>query len=196
MKIFLDTNVLLDIFMRREPYYDASAQVVYACERGQFTGGFTTLSACNIAYALRKQLGNKQTIEAIRQLVRIIEPIGTGVASLLQSLEDPQTDFEDDVCGSDIREERTAKSGRSDEHEFLHLFFTFSGPSPIEFFVSSRNAALMTTQSHDTTLLRKQRNCTISPKWVSMGSRKNFSIVRLGDCSIATCISPLIHWVK
>ena len=77
MKIFLDTNVLLDIFMRREPYYDASAQVVYACERGQFTGGFTTLSACNIVYALRKQLGGEQTIEAIRQLVRIIEPIGT-----------------------------------------------------------------------------------------------------------------------
>lgn len=97
MKLFLDTNVLLDIFMRREPYYDASAQVVYACERGQFTGGFTTLSACNIVYALRKQLGNEQTIEAIRQLVRIIEPIGTSVASLLQSLENPQTDFEDTI---------------------------------------------------------------------------------------------------
>ena len=97
MKIFLDTNVLLDIFMRREPYYDASAQVVYACERGQFTGGFTTLSACNIVYALRKQLGSAQTIEAIRRLVGIIEPIGTSVASLLQSLEDPKTDFEDTV---------------------------------------------------------------------------------------------------
>lgn len=95
MKLFLDTNVLLDIFMRREPYYDASAQVVYACERGQFTGGFTTLSACNIVYALRKQLGSEQTLEAMRQLVRIIEPIGTSVASLLQSLEDPKTDFED-----------------------------------------------------------------------------------------------------
>ena len=97
MKIFLDTNVLLDIFMRREPYYDASAQVVYACERGQFTGGFTTLSACNIVYALRKQLGGDKTIKAIRQLVRIIEPIGTSVSSLLQSLEDPKTDFEDAV---------------------------------------------------------------------------------------------------
>ena len=97
MKLFLDTNVLLDIFMRREPYYDASAQVVYACERGQFTGGFTTLSACNIVYALRKQLGNEQSLEAIRKLVRIIEPIGTSVTSLLKSLEDPKTDFEDTV---------------------------------------------------------------------------------------------------
>ena len=35
MRIFLDTNVLLDIFMRREPFYDASAQVVYACECGR-----------------------------------------------------------------------------------------------------------------------------------------------------------------
>ena len=60
-------------------------------------GGFTTLSACNIVYALRKQLGSEQTIEAIRRLVRIIEPIGTSVTSLLQSLEDPKTDFEDTV---------------------------------------------------------------------------------------------------
>ena len=34
----------------------------------------------------------------------------------------------DNVCRSDaFREERTAKGGRSNEHEFLHLCFTFSG---------------------------------------------------------------------
>lgn len=97
MKIFLDTNVILDIFMRREPYYDASAQVVYACERGLFAGGFTTLSACNIAYVLRKQIGNEQAVESIRQLARIIEPIGVSTASLVQSLDDPKTDFEDTI---------------------------------------------------------------------------------------------------
>ena len=97
MRIFLDTNVLLDIFMRREPFYDASAQVVYACECGRFTGGFTTLTACNIAYALRKQMGGAQTIQAIRQLASIIEPIGTSVESLLRSLETPNRDFEDAV---------------------------------------------------------------------------------------------------
>lgn len=97
MRIFLDTNVLLDIFMRREPFYDASAQVVYACESGRFTGGFTTLTACNIAYALRKQMNSAQTIQAIRKLASIIEPIGTSVESLLKSLEAPNSDFEDTV---------------------------------------------------------------------------------------------------
>ena len=97
MRLFLDTNILLDIFMRREPFYDASAHVVYACESGRFTGGFTTLSACNIAYALRKQMGESQAVQAIRQLAHIIEPIGTTVESLMQSLENPNTDFEDSV---------------------------------------------------------------------------------------------------
>ena len=97
MKIFLDTNVLLDIFMRREPFYDASAQVVYACESGRFTGGFTTLTACNIAYALRKQMSGVRMIQAIRQLASIIEPIGTSVESLLKSLESSNNDFEDTV---------------------------------------------------------------------------------------------------
>ena len=35
MRLFLDTNVILDIFMRREPFYAASAQVVYLWELGQ-----------------------------------------------------------------------------------------------------------------------------------------------------------------
>ena len=129
MKVFLDTNVLLDIFMRREPYYDASAQVVYACERGQFTGGFTTLSACNIVYALRKQLGSGQAIEAIRQLVRIIEPIGTSAASLLQSLEDPKTDFEDTVQSRCAHEWNADKIITRDKSGFANCVIPVLTPS-------------------------------------------------------------------
>ena len=57
MRLFLDTNVILDIFMRREPFYAASAQVVYLCESGKHIGSITTLTACNVVYALRKRIG-------------------------------------------------------------------------------------------------------------------------------------------
>ena len=67
MRLFLDTNVILDIFMRREPFYAASAQVVYLCESGKHIGSITTLTACNVVYALRKRIGLVKTIGAIKQ---------------------------------------------------------------------------------------------------------------------------------
>lgn len=95
MRIFLDTNVILDILMRREPFFRDSARVVYLCETGVHVGGVTTLSACNIAYATRKQLGTRQTIRILRSLFGVVEPIATSVPSLRQSLEDLYSDFED-----------------------------------------------------------------------------------------------------
>ena len=97
MRIFFDTNVILDILMRREPFFQDSARVVYLCETGVHVGGLTTLSACNIAYATRKQLGAKQTIHILRSLFDVVEPIATSVSSLRQSLLNPSTDFEDAI---------------------------------------------------------------------------------------------------
>ena len=97
MRIFFDTNVILDILMRREPFFRDSARVVYLCETGVHVGGLTKLSACNIAYATRKQLGAKQTIHILRSLFGVVEPIATSVSSLRQSLLNPSTDFEDAI---------------------------------------------------------------------------------------------------
>ena len=104
MRIFLDTNVVLDILMRREPFFGDSARVVYLCESGEHIGGLTTLSACNIAYALRKQLGSQQTVRVLRSLFDIVEPIATSVQSLRLSLANPSIDLEDTIqakCASE-----------------------------------------------------------------------------------------------
>lgn len=104
MRVFLDTNVVLDVLMRREPFFQDSARVVYLCESGEHAGGLTTLSACNIAYAVRRQLGARQTVRVLRSLFKIVEPISTSVSSLCNSLENPSVDFEDTIqshCASE-----------------------------------------------------------------------------------------------
>ncbi len=97
MRVFLDTNVILDVLMRREPFFRDSARVLYLCESGEHVAGLTTLSACNIAYALRRQLGARETVRVLRSLFGIVEPISTSVSSLRNSLENPSVDFEDTV---------------------------------------------------------------------------------------------------
>lgn len=129
MRLFLDTNVILDIFMRREPFYAASAQVVYLCESGKHIGGITTLTACNVVYALRKRVGLVKTIGAIKQLLTIVKPISTSVPSLLQSLETPLPDFEDAIQLNCAREWNADVIVTRDKTGFVDSTITVQSPS-------------------------------------------------------------------
>ena len=87
------------------------------------------MTACNIAYALRKQIGNQQTIEAIRQMATIMEPIGTSVVSLLKSLNDPQKDFEDTVQSNCALEWKADTIITRDKHGFANCAIPVVTPS-------------------------------------------------------------------
>jgi predicted nucleic acid-binding protein len=71
MKVFVDTNVLLDVLACREPYYADSAQVWTLAETGQVTGFASALSLPNLFYLLRRTKGNK----AARKVMNILRDI-------------------------------------------------------------------------------------------------------------------------
>ena len=60
MVILIDTNILLDVLMKRSPFDKASALVWKICETRKATGYISTLSYANIMYIMRKQLHESQ----------------------------------------------------------------------------------------------------------------------------------------
>ena len=50
MKIFLDTNVLVDYLNKREPFFADAALVIDICERNDIIGVVSSLSVINTAY--------------------------------------------------------------------------------------------------------------------------------------------------
>ena len=56
MRIFVDTNVLLDVLQNRKPHVNASSIVWKACECGELEGVVSALTFPNIVYVLRKNL--------------------------------------------------------------------------------------------------------------------------------------------
>ena len=75
MKVFLDTNVLLDILAKREPFYTASAEVWSLAESGAVQGCISTISFNNIYYVVRKMAGKCNADKALRILRDIFVPV-------------------------------------------------------------------------------------------------------------------------
>lgn len=97
MRVFLDTNVVLDFLTGREPFADAAEAVVEYCTWDGNAGGITTLSACNIVYVLAKALGRTEAEAKLGQLLELLELIGVSPESVRRGLQAPHTDFEDEV---------------------------------------------------------------------------------------------------
>ncbi|MCM1219901.1 MAG: PIN domain-containing protein [Lachnospiraceae bacterium] len=54
MVVLIDTNVILDFLMTREPFYEASADIILKCANGELTGYIAFHSVANLWYILRR----------------------------------------------------------------------------------------------------------------------------------------------
>ena len=55
MVILIDTNVILDIFLKKEPYKTNSELILTKCADRQITGYLAAHSIPNLFYILRKE---------------------------------------------------------------------------------------------------------------------------------------------
>jgi len=69
MKIFLDTNVLLDLALNRNDNHDAADNVVQSCVLKKNEGYITSHSICDFFYILRKDFSTELRMNWVTFLV-------------------------------------------------------------------------------------------------------------------------------
>ena len=97
MRVFLDTNVVLDFLTGREPFVDDAEEVIELCTHDGICGVFTTLSACNAIYILAKVIGRREAEARLRQFVDLVGLVGVRPESITDNLLGSHSDFEDAV---------------------------------------------------------------------------------------------------
>jgi len=97
VKIFLDTNVLLDFLTGREPFADDAEAVIELCTHDGNKGVLTTLSACTVIYVLSKIVGRRTAEIRLAQLLELLGLTGVAPDSVLATLTQEHSDFEDAV---------------------------------------------------------------------------------------------------
>ena len=98
-KIFIDSDILLDVLIAREPHAIKSAEVINLCELNKVKGYTSSNAILNIAYVLGKsKLANvKKQIKLISELIEVLPTTNKDIEWALES---EFKDFEDAVQNS------------------------------------------------------------------------------------------------
>ena len=97
MKLFIDTNVVIDVLARRQHFYDASAAILTMLEKDEAEGFISAISFNNIHYILRKQSGKTKADNAIRMLLSAFNIVTLDEKILTRTIESAFNDFEDGI---------------------------------------------------------------------------------------------------
>jgi predicted nucleic acid-binding protein len=97
MRVVLDTNIILDIALRREPHFLDSSEVFMKIDSSVVYGFVTATTITDIYYISKKEKGHQITIDFISNLIEIIDVIGVDRQVIIESLASKITDFEDAV---------------------------------------------------------------------------------------------------
>ena len=95
--ILIDINVILDVFQRREPFYEASAHLLAGVETGQFEGFIAAHSITTLFYLIEKDKSSAQARASITSLLQILKIAPVNQNTIDQALNLDYNDFEDAV---------------------------------------------------------------------------------------------------
>lgn len=96
-RIFLDTNIMLDLLGERYPYYEAVAKIASLADSGKISIYVSALSYATVNYFLTKYEDQKTARTKLRKF-KVLSEISNLDASILErSLSSDFADFEDAI---------------------------------------------------------------------------------------------------
>lgn len=95
--LFLDINIILDIFLKREPFYAASGQVFKLVENKQFEGYLSALSYPILFYLLKKELDRDEAVKILKKLRIVLKTTPILEKTIDSGLNSDIRDFEDAI---------------------------------------------------------------------------------------------------
>ena len=97
MKVLVDTNIILDVLLDREPFVEDGMALFKLIEAGKIQGFIAATTITNIFYILRKMLGRDAAIEAIKRLLLSFELCAVNRQVVEWAINKNLKDFEDGV---------------------------------------------------------------------------------------------------
>ena len=96
MKVLVDTNIIVDVFSKREPYYEIAQNVLRICCREDVDGILAAHSVTNLFYILRKNFSVSERKDILLSLFDVFEVEQIDTVKIKKALaNDDFNDFED-----------------------------------------------------------------------------------------------------
>ena len=96
-KLFIDTNIMLDLLGERIPFYDSAAKLATLADKGEVTIVVSAISYATVSYFLRKFENREKSNEKLRKF-KVISVICELDESIIEKgLDSNFVDFEDSL---------------------------------------------------------------------------------------------------
>ena len=96
MKLLCDTNVLLDVVLHRNPYYEASELALSYCEDESVVGLVADTSLTDLFYIVHTAVhDNELSYQALEAVLEIFEPVSPATSDIEAAIKKRHRDFED-----------------------------------------------------------------------------------------------------
>ena len=93
--ILLDTDILIDVALDREPHSEPGFELLEHIESGIEPASIAWHSISNLYYIVRPNLGDVTTRQFIAELTEFVDVAETDTESIQYAIQLPMTDFED-----------------------------------------------------------------------------------------------------
>ncbi len=99
-RVLVDTNVVLDVLLDRQPHFTASAALWAAVENGKADGLLAAHAVTTIHCLLSRKLGASGARQSLRAILKVfgVAPVDGNI--LQQAIQAPGQDFEDSVTAA------------------------------------------------------------------------------------------------
>lgn len=93
----IDTNVIIDIALERQPYFTNSETVLAFVEQGQIEGYISASTISDLYYLIRKQKGRDLTIEFLQEILTFCQIATVNQDAIRMAFKTNFQDFEDSI---------------------------------------------------------------------------------------------------
>ena len=95
-KLFIDTNIVIDLLSRREPFFEEAAELFSLADKKQIELSVSSLTIANTSYALLRQMDSNKAKSVLRKLRLILNilPLDDKIIGLALN-DETFSDFED-----------------------------------------------------------------------------------------------------
>lgn len=93
MKVLIDTNILIDYFIKREPFYKNAKEIITKCGQKEIEGYVAAHSVMNTYYTLRKDYSSNERRKILYNLCQSVNVVNIDETKIKNAL--LNADFKD-----------------------------------------------------------------------------------------------------
>lgn len=96
-KVFMDTDVILDFLLNRDPYISEITEIIERSVLNEMTLCVSSLTISNLHYIISRIENKKSANNKIRKILKLLTVENVGQTTVIKAMESEFGDFEDGI---------------------------------------------------------------------------------------------------